>query len=91
MEPGDKTAEDQLKELMKEALATKIIKKKNKAKGEALYDALDATIKEFLEAYILIGFDMNGTPVLMKASKNEMEEAALQTIYLKSLQGLYEP
>jgi len=90
MEPNDKGAEEQLRELLKEALATELTKRKSKIKGEALYDALDSTIKEFLEAYILVGFDIGGNPVLMKASKNEMEEAALQTLYLKSIQGLYD-
>lgn len=80
--PDDKFDEE-LKKLIKDALKTDIDVKKKKVKKRQLTSALAGTLDEFLNNFILIGYDMEGSPVILRSHKTEMENEALKSLFIK--------
>jgi len=80
--PEDKS-EQELKDLIKDALKNNIEVKKKKVSKRQLTSALSGTLDEFLNNYILIGYDMEGSPVILRSHKTEMENEALKSLFIK--------
>ena len=80
--PEDKS-DQELKDLIKDALKNNIEIKKKKVSKRQLTSALSGTLDEFLNNYILIGYDMDGSPVILRSHKTEMENEALKSLFIK--------
>jgi hypothetical protein len=80
--PEDK-ADQELKNLIKDALKTNVDFKKKKVSKRQLSSALAGTLDEFLNNFILIGYDMEGSPVILRSHKTEMENEALKSLFIK--------
>lgn len=79
----EERSEQELKDLIKDALKTNIEVKKKKVKRRQLTSALTGTLDEFLNNFILIGYDMEGSPVILRSHKTEMENEALRSLFIK--------
>lgn len=80
--PDDKI-EDELKSLIKDALKVNVETQKKKVGKRQLSSALSGTLNEFLNNFILIGYDMEGSPVILRSHKTEMENEALRSLFIK--------
>jgi hypothetical protein len=76
-------SDDEIKELIKEALKTNFEKKTNFKKKVDLESALFSTIKEFLSSFIILGYDLSGNPLIIKHSPSVMEKDALSSLLMK--------
>lgn len=84
MSRGDNEfSDDEIKELIKEALKTNFEKKTNHKKKVDIESALFATTKEFLSSFIILGYDLNGNPLIIKHSPSIMEKDALSSLLMK--------
>lgn len=72
-----KQAEDLINDVMKMHLK-EITKKRN-----VEINALSSTIEEFLKAFILIGYDLNNSPILLINAKNQLDSDALNSALTK--------
>lgn len=62
-------------------------KKEQKAREvKSQQDALVGTLNEFLNSYILMGYDMDGNPVALRYTKTHQESDALSTLLMKYIQ-----
>ncbi len=80
--PEDRV-EQELKDLIKDALKANVNNKKKKVSKRQLTSALAGTLDEFLNNYILIGYDIEGSPVIIRSHKTEMENEALKSLFIK--------
>jgi hypothetical protein len=80
--PEDKS-DQELKDLIKDALKSNIEVKKKKVSKRQLTSALTGTLDEFLNNFILIGYDMEGSPIILRSHKTEMENEALKSLFIK--------
>lgn len=81
----DSFSEDEIKNLIREALKINVEDKKAAISKLKIDNALVSTVKEFLNTFAIIGYDINGEPVVLKYAKTQMEKDALNTIILKYL------
>jgi hypothetical protein len=73
--------DDQIKDILKEALSIQIKDKKNIPKRNQLNNALVGTLGEFLTCFKLIGYDLDGNPINMTVYKEKMEKSALDNAF----------
>lgn len=66
-----------LSNLISEALLANAQKNKEKFYKEDCAQAVIAVLGEFLQSYILIGYDFDGTPIKIAYAHNAMESDAL--------------
>jgi hypothetical protein len=89
MSPDDETfSEDDIRDLIKDALKTNLESKKKYNKKIQLESALASTVKEFLTNFIIIGYDLNGKPLILKHAKTQMERDALTSLVIKYMSYL---
>lgn len=81
--PPEDELEQELKDLIKDALKSNVDKKRKKVSKQQLSSALAGTLDEFLNNFILIGYDMEGSPVILRSHKTEMENEALKSLFVK--------
>ena len=81
-------SEEDIKELIKDALKNNIEYKKKYNSKIQLETALTSTIKEFLSNFIIIGYDLNGKPTILKYAKTQMERDALASLAIKYISYL---
>jgi hypothetical protein len=81
----DSFSEDEIKNLIREALKVNIEDKKAAVSKLKIDTALISTVKEFLNTFAIIGYDLSGEPVVLKYAKSQMEKDALNTIIMKYL------
>ena len=77
----NKFSEEDIRELIKDALKGNYEGKKKYNNKIQLENAIASTLKEFLANFIVIGYDLNGKPVILKHAKTPMEKDAW--IYFK--------
>ena len=80
----DLTPED-IRTLIRDALDAHIIQSKNRVYKEECAKAVVNVLSEFLQSYILIGYDFEGTPMRITAAHNNMEADALAQAVQKYL------
>jgi hypothetical protein len=68
---------DQLQQLLKEALSGYAQERTRKAADQA--NAIAATLEEFLNSFVLLGYDLDGTPITMVSTKTQQDADALST------------
>ncbi len=75
--------EEELREIIKEALKTGLEEKKNKIKKSRLQSALTGTLGEFLDSYILLGYDLDGENIIVRTGKSSQQNEALNSLLIK--------
>jgi hypothetical protein len=73
-----------IKELVKEALALHLTTVKKRHTEKELNEALKSIVGEFLDCFVVIGYDLQGEPRIVKSSKTKMSEAALRLLFFKA-------
>jgi hypothetical protein len=76
------TKED-IRDLIGDLLKVKIAESKEIKKVEDINNALVSTIGEFLNSFMLIGYDNEGKPIAIIKSNSNMEADALHTLLTK--------
>ncbi|NBP16837.1 hypothetical protein EBU95_21030 [bacterium] len=77
-DPDYQYVQNLLSEILKEKL-----KQTDTRKVASLTTALINTMNEFLGSYIILGYSMDGHPVVISRSNNEMESDALTSLLMK--------
>ena len=73
-----------IKELVKEALALHLTTVKKRHTERELNQALKSIIGEFLDCFVVLGYDLQGEPRIIRSSKTKMSEAALKLLFFKA-------
>jgi hypothetical protein len=85
-EPDFKEFSDEdIKNILKEALSLQIKEKRKVPKKNQLNNALIGTIGEFLSCFKLIGYDLEGNPINMTVYKEKMEKSALDNAFMEEI------
>jgi hypothetical protein len=91
MDESDRLSDNDIKELIEEIKKMKVVDTATDNKHVDIDNALACTIKEFLTSFLLIGYDMEGSPVIIRSDGSEMGKDALRSLLLKYMQlMLYE-
>lgn len=76
-----------LKDVLYERLSSdkkrKMIKQDNVPTKVQINAAMISTLTEFLNCFMLIGYDLNGEPVVMTIYNNKMEKSALDNAFME--------
>ena len=87
MDESDRLSDNDIKELIEEIKKMKVIDTAAADNKQVDIDnALACTIKEFLTSFLLIGYDMEGSPVIIRSDGSEMGKDALRSLLLKYMQ-----
>jgi hypothetical protein len=81
-------SEEDIRDLIKDALKNNYEGRKKYNKKIELETAITSTIKEFLANFIIIGYDLNGKPLILKYAKTPMEKDALSSLAIKYISYL---
>lgn len=81
-------SDEEIRELLKEVIKVEYENKKAYNKKIDLNTALASTVKEFLTNFVIMGYDLNGNPVIIKYVHNKMERDALASLSMKYLSQL---
>jgi hypothetical protein len=89
MNPDDNMfSEEDIRDLIKDALKNNYEGKKKYNKKIELESAIASTLKEFLANFIVVGYDLNGKPLILKSAKTQMEKDALSSLAIKYMSYL---
>jgi hypothetical protein len=72
-----------IKELVKEALALHLNTVKKRHTEKELNESLKSIVGEFLDCFIILGYDLEGDPKIIKSVSTKLSEAALKLLFLK--------
>ena len=75
--------DEELRELVERALKQSIVDKKTFKRRQDLARRLCNIISEYLDCYILLGYDFQGRHLDIKASKTPQQQEALNSFLLK--------
>lgn len=75
--------DDKLRELIEEALKLDIKGNKENKDHRELTDTLGPVMHEFLDSFIVIGYDFEGTPISFQSSPTEQQKDALDTLIIR--------
>jgi len=75
--------DDELRELVERALKENIKQKKSFKSRECLARRLSAILSEYLDSYILLGYDFKGRHLDIKAASTPQQVEALNSFLLK--------
>lgn len=78
-------SDDDIKNILKEALSLQLKDKRKIPKKNALNNALIGTIGEFLSCFKLIGYDLEGNPINMTVYKEKIEKSALDNAFMEEI------
>lgn len=79
----DEEENDALRNLIEEALKINIESKKEYKDHQELADTLSAVMAEFLDSFIVVGYDFDGKPISFQGTSNTQQEDALDTLFLR--------
>lgn len=79
----DEEENDALRNLIEEALKINIESKKEYKDHQELADTLSAVMAEFLDSFIVVGYDFDGQPISFQGTSKPQQEDALDTLFLK--------
>jgi hypothetical protein len=80
---SDDNSDDALRNLIEEALKVNIEDKKEYKDHQELADTLCAVMAEFLDSFIVVGYDFDGKPISFQGSTKPQQNDALDTLILK--------
>jgi hypothetical protein len=75
--------DEELKEIIERALKENIKDRKTFKRKKDLADRLSAIISEYMDSYILLGYDFNGNHFDIKLAATPQKEEALNSFLLK--------
>lgn len=75
-------SDDEIKNILKEALTFQLKEKRKIPKRNELNNALIATLSEFLTCFKLMGYDLDGNPVNITFFKEKLEKSALDNAFM---------
>lgn len=81
--PTDEEYREILKNEMFKGLEESGKKRRISRNNERFTNALDATLKEFLDTYVVIGFDPEGDEVVISHANTNRDLAALHSLRIK--------
>lgn len=77
--------DDNLRNLIEEALKLNVKFKQDFKGHEELTETLGPIMSEFLDSFVVIGYDFEGTPMSFQCSPSEQQKDALDTLILRYL------
>jgi hypothetical protein len=80
---GDFEHDDELREMVERALKQSLVERKTFKKRQDLAKRLCAIISEYLDCYILLGYDFQGRHVDIKSARTPQQTEALNSFLLK--------
>jgi hypothetical protein len=78
-------SDDEVTNILREALKVKLDEKRRLPKKVEINRALISTISEFLKCFKLIGYDLDGNPVVLTIYKEKIEKSALDNAFLEQI------
>lgn len=78
-------SDDDIKNILKEALSLQIKEKRKIPKRNELNNALICTLGEFLSCFKLIGYDLDGNPVNVTVYREKIEKSALDNAFMTEI------
>jgi hypothetical protein len=75
--------DESLRALIEEALKIDIQTKREYKNHKELSESLSPIISEFLDSFIVLGYDFDGQPLSFQVSPNTQQKDALDTLVLK--------
>lgn len=75
--------DEKLKELIREALAMRIETTSKKKARVNLNATLGGVVGEFLNSFIIMGYDLSGNPVTIKLAPTVQSNEALKSLLIK--------
>ena len=72
-----------LTKLIEEALASNIINRKEYKDYEKVVSSVEAVVSEYLDSFIILGYDFDGNVVDIHSARSEQQHDALHTLILK--------
>lgn len=75
--------EDKLKELIREALTMQIETQKKRKSRRELDNTLSGVLQEFLNSFIVLGYNFNGEPIVIKSAPTVQSNEALMSLLIK--------
>ena len=80
---GDIEHDEELREMVEKALKQSLVERKTFKKRQDLAKRLRAIISEYLDCYILLGYDFQGRHLDIKSSRTPQQVEALNSFLLK--------
>jgi len=80
---GDSPDDDELRDIIEQALKLNIREKKTFKKRRDLATRLGSILSEYLDSYILLGYDFDGKHLDIKAANTPMQVEALNSFLIK--------
>ena len=81
-------SDEEIRELLREVLKTEYENKKTYNKKIKINTALASTLKEFLTNFVVLGYDLNNNPVIIKYARTQMEKDALKSLSIRYISEL---
>lgn len=78
-------SDDEVTNILREALKVKLDEKRRLPKKVEINRALISTISEFLKCFKLIGYDLDGNPVVLTIYKEKIEKSALDNAFMEEV------
>jgi hypothetical protein len=78
-------SDDEIKNILKEALSFQIKEKRKVPRKNELNKALINTLGEFLTCFKIIGYDYDGNPVNMTIYREKLEKSALDNAFMEEI------
>lgn len=79
----EKNNDDAIRNLIEEALKVNLEDKKEYKDHQELANTLTAVMAEFLDSFIVVGYDFEGKPISFQGSTKPQQDDALDTLILK--------
>lgn len=86
----DDFSEEEIREILREALKMKLQEKKRIPRRNQLNKALISTLGEFLSCYKLIGYDLDGNPINLQIYNEPIQKSALENAFVDEINKFME-
>ena len=80
---GQSPEDDELRDIIERALKVNLREKKTFKKRQDLASQLSGIISEYLDSYILLGYDFDGRHIDLKSASSPMQAEALNSFLIK--------
>ena len=80
---GQSPEDDELRDIIERALKVNLREKKTFKKRQDLASQLGGIISEYLDSYILLGYDFDGRHLDLKSASSPMQAEALNSFLIK--------
>lgn len=78
-------SDDEIRDILREALTLQIREKRKIPKKAKLKEVLCGNMAEFLSCFKLIGYDIDGDPVVMTYHTSNLEKSALDNAFSEEM------